>query len=183
MRATLAIGLTALLLTIGAAAGETPAAPPPGAPHSGPAETLAVFPVELWDTSGEGAKPDQAAKLQHATAILASTLEQTGRYRPVDLAPYTEAIAKTEPRYNCNGCWRPIASQAGAQFAVLATIHKVSSLISSFDIQIADVTTGKLAAYASGQFRGDDDQSYTRSIAFLVRERLFNAEAQSAAGR
>jgi hypothetical protein len=174
MRAIMCFGLSAFLLAIAAAAAETPVNPP---------RTLAVFPVELWDTSGEGAKPDQAEKLAHATAILAKTLEQTGRYRPVDLDPYKDAIEKTSPRYNCNGCWRPIANEAGAQFAVLSTIHKVSSLISSFDISIADLQTGKLVAYASGQFRGDDDQSYTRSIAFLVREELFKAEAGSAAGQ
>ncbi len=178
MRVFLPIALTAVLLAIGAAA-ETLS----GAPTLKPPPALAVFPVEIWDTSGEGAKPDQAQKLEHATAILARSLEQTGRYRAVDLAPFKAAIEKTEPRYNCNGCWRPIAKEAGAQFAVLSTVHKVSSLISSFDISIADLETGKLVAYASGQFRGDDDQSYTRSIAFLVKEELFKKEAGSAAER
>lgn len=167
MRAALQFGLMALLLMIAAAvAAETKPQPQP----------LAVFPIELWDTSGEGAKPDQAEKLNHATATLARALEQTGRYAPVDLASYKDAIEKASPRYACNGCWLPIAKESGARFAVLSTIHKVSSLISSFDIAIIDVTTGKPVAYASGQFRGDDDQAYTRSIAFLVKEELFKAE-------
>jgi hypothetical protein len=55
----------------------------------------------------------------------------------------------------------------------------VSSLISSFDISIANIETGKLVAYASGQFRGDTVESYTRSIAFLVNEELFKNEAGS----
>lgn len=176
MRAIIRFGLASLsLLAAAAAVAATRSKPEP--------QPLAVFPIELWDTSGEGAKPDQAQKLEHATAILASTLEKTGRYRPVDLAPYKEAIDKASPRYACNGCWLPIAKESGAKFAALSTIHKVSSLISSFDISIANVETGRLVAYASGQFRGDDDQSYTRSIAFLVKEELFKAEAGSAAAQ
>ena len=163
MRLGLAAFLTTFLLIIAVAArAETKPAPP-----------LAVFPVELWDTSGEGPKPDQAEKLADATAILAKAIEKTGRYSVVDLAPFKDAIEKASPRYACNGCWVPIAKEAGANFAAISTIHKVSSLISSFDISIANIETGKLVAYASGQFRGDTVESYTRSIAFLVKDELF----------
>ncbi len=136
---------------------------------------LAVFPVELWDTSGEGAKPGQPERLEHATATLANALEKAGRYRAVDLSPFREEISKTEPRYNCNGCWRALAEKAGAEFAALATVHKVSSLISSFDITIWNLKAGKQIAYASGQFRGDTDEAYTRAIRFLVADRLMDA--------
>lgn len=174
MWAGLRFGLAALALMI-AAAGSVAQTDKP--------RTLAVFPVELWDTSGEGPKPGQAERLEHATAALSEALEQTGRYRAVDLSPYRDEIAKTEPRYNCNGCWREIATKAGAQFAALATVHKVSSLISSFDITIANLETGKAVAYASGQFRGDDDEAYTRAVRFLVKERLLNPDAQGAAAQ
>lgn len=170
------VGLTASLFMIaGGKAGAQAQTKPP--------QPLAVFPIELWDTSGEGAKPDQAEKLADATTILARALEQTGRYRTVDLAAYKDAIEKASPRYACNGCWRSIAKEAGATFAAISTIHKVSSLISSFDIAIDDVATGKTVAYASGQFRGDTVESYTRSIAFLVKDELFKAEAGSASAQ
>ncbi|MDQ6702671.1 MAG: DUF3280 domain-containing protein, partial [Pseudomonadota bacterium] len=93
--------------------------------------TTAVFPVELWDTSGEGTKPGQAERLQLATNKLAELMEHTGRYRSVDLSGFSARIAATEPRYNCNECWRDVARDAGAELAVLAVVHKVSTLISS----------------------------------------------------
>ncbi len=133
---------------------------------------VAVFPVELWDTSGEGRKPGQAERLALATATLARLLEETGRYRSIDLAPFAEKVAATEPRYNCNGCWRPVAREAGAETAVLAIVHKVSTLISSVDIFVADVPAGTYIAHAQGQFRGDDDRAYVRAFEFLVRQRL-----------
>jgi hypothetical protein len=141
------------------------------APANGPRAT-AVFPVELWDTSGEGAKPGQAERLAVATNKLIELLEHTGRYRSVDLSRFTERIAATEPRYNCNECWRDVARDAGAELAVLAVVHKVSTLISSIDLFVADLATGKYIAHAEAQFRGDDDRAYVRAVEFLVNERL-----------
>ncbi|MGH7843240.1 MAG: DUF3280 domain-containing protein [Candidatus Binataceae bacterium] len=132
----------------------------------------AVFPVELWDTSGEAAKPDQAERLTLVTNKLAALMEHTGGYRSVDLSRFTARIAATEPRYNCNGCWRDVARDAGAELAVLAVVHKVSTLISFVDLYVADLATGKYIAHADAQFRGDDDRAYVRAMEFLVNERL-----------
>jgi len=132
----------------------------------------AVFPVELWDTSGEGTKPGQAERLKLATNKLTELMEHTGRYRSVDLSRFTARIAATEPRYNCNECWRDVARDAGAELAVLAVVHKVSTLISSVDLYVADLATGKYIAHADAQFRGDDDRAYVRAFEFLVNERL-----------
>jgi Protein of unknown function (DUF2380) len=132
----------------------------------------AVFPVELWDTSGEAAKPGQAERLKLATNKLTELMERTGRYRGVDLSRFAARIAATEPRYNCNECWRDVARDAGAEVAVLAVVHKVSTLISSVDLYVADLATGKYIAHADAQFRGDDDRAYVRAFEFLVNERL-----------
>jgi hypothetical protein len=134
--------------------------------------TVAVFPVELWDTSGEGAKPGQPERLELATRTLARLLEESGRYRSIDLEPFAERLAATEPRYSCNGCWRPVAREASAETAVLAVVHKVSTLISTVDIFIADLRTDSYIAHAQGQFRGDDDRAYVRAFEFLVKQRL-----------
>jgi Protein of unknown function (DUF2380) len=132
----------------------------------------AIFPVELWDTSGEGVKPGQAERLKLATNKLTELMEHTGRYRGVDLSGFTARIAATEPRYNCNECWRDVARDAGAELAILAVVHKVSTLISSVDLYVADLATGKYIAHVDAQFRGDDDRAYVRAFEFLVNERL-----------
>jgi len=132
----------------------------------------AIFPVELWDTSGEGAKPGQAERLALATRTLTQLLDASGQYRDVDLRPFAAQVAATEPRYGCNGCWRDVAQQAGAEIAVLSVVHKVSSLISTVDIYVADLKTDAYIAHANGQFRGDDDRAYVRAFEFLVKERL-----------
>jgi hypothetical protein len=132
----------------------------------------AIFPVELWDTSGEGVKPGQAERLKLATDKLTELLEHTGRYRSVDLSHFAARVAATEPRYTCNGCWLGVARDAGAGLAVLAVVHKVSTLISSVDLYVADVASGEYIAHVDAQFRGDDDRAYVRAFEFLVNERL-----------
>jgi len=136
------------------------------------AQATAIFPVELMDTSGEGVKPGQAERLKLATEKLTELLEHTGRYRSVDLSSFAARIAASEPRYTCNGCWIGIAREAGASLAVLAVVHKVSTLISSVNLYVADVATGTYIAHVDAQFRGDDDRAYVRAFDFLVNERL-----------
>ncbi|MGH6795827.1 MAG: DUF2380 domain-containing protein, partial [Methylocella sp.] len=67
---------------------------PPGAtPLASEPRATAVFPVELWDTSGEGAKPGEAERLKLATSELTELMEHTGRYRSVDLSRFAARIA------------------------------------------------------------------------------------------
>lgn len=159
---TIAMAAFAALLT---AASSTP-------PLAEEARPTAVFPVELVDTSGEGTAPGQAERLELATRTLVRRLEQTGRYHAVDLEPFAAEVAATEPRYACGGCWRDVAREAGAEMAVVAVVHKVSTLISTISILIADLETDTYVARADGQLRGDTDEAYVRALEFLVPERL-----------
>jgi uncharacterized protein DUF2380 len=144
-------------------------APPLRAQEARPA---AVFPFELLDTSGEGEKPGQAERLALATSTLTQALEQSGRYRAVDLAPLAGEIKATEPRYRCDGCWKAVAKKAGAAVGVIPVVHKVSTLISTMDIWIADIESDTWIAHVQGQIRGDSDTAYTRGVQFLVKDRL-----------
>jgi len=62
---------------------------------------------------------------------------------------YKEAIDKAAPRYACNGAGFRSPRNPGRNSPLCRRSNKVSSLISSFDISIANVETGKLVAYAS----------------------------------
>jgi hypothetical protein len=145
------------------------------------AAATAIFPFEIYDTSGEAPQPDRTARLAMATRVLSEVLEKTGRYAPVDLGPYQAEIAATAPRYRCGNCFLPIARRAGAALAVVGVVHKVSSLISAMDIWIFDVATGKDVAHLSGQIRGDTAEAYEHGVRFLVRNRLPDAPASDAA--
>jgi hypothetical protein len=134
--------------------------------------TTAIFPFEIYDTSGEPPRPDLAERLAMATRVLSQALEKTGRYAPVDLEPFSAEIAATAPRYQCGDCFLPIARRAGAAYAVVPVVHKVSSLITSMDIWILDASSGAGVAHLGGQIRGDTAEAYEHGVRFLVRNRL-----------
>ncbi len=107
-----------------------------------------------------------------ATRVLTEALEKTGRYTPVDLEPLGADVAVTAPRYRCGDCFLPVARKAGAAYAVVPVVHKVSSLISSMDIWILDVSNGASVAHLNGQIRGDTAEAYEHGVRFLVKNRL-----------
>lgn len=162
--------IPALSIVSLALAASVPAA---AAPEHRPA---AIFPVELMDTSGEGATPDQAERLALATETLESLLEVSGRYAKVDLSPYADKVAAAAPRYACNGCWRSVAKEAGAELAVITVVHKISTLKSTVSIHVADLSTDTYIAAADASFRGDDDRAYLRAMKFLVNEQLLRKQ-------
>jgi hypothetical protein len=136
------------------------------------APTAAIFPFEIYDTSGEPPQPDLTERLAMATGVLSQALEKTGRYSPVDLAAFSAEVAATAPRYRCGTCFLSVARQAGAAYAVVSVVHKVSSLISSMDIWILDAPSGATVAHLGGQIRGDTAEAYDHGVRFLVRNRL-----------
>jgi uncharacterized protein DUF2380 len=136
------------------------------------APITAIFPFEIYDTSGEPPRPDLTERLAMATRVLTEALEKTGRYAAVDLGPLGADVEATAPRYRCGDCFLPVARKAGAAYAVVSVVHKVSSLISSMDIWILDASTGASVAHLNGQIRGDTAEAYEHGVRFLVRNRL-----------
>lgn len=145
------------------------------------APAMAVFPFEIFDTSGEAPQSDLVERLAMATRVLSDALEKTGRYSPVDLGPFSAEVAGAAPRYRCGDCFLPVARRAGAAFAVVSVAHKVSSLITSMDIWIFDASSGAAVAHLGGQIRGDTAEAYEHGVRFLVRNRL-PADAPSSDG-
>jgi hypothetical protein len=143
--------------------------------------SFAVFPFEFLDTSGEAPGPDRDARLKLATDTLADALAKTGRYTMVGLDPYKAEIAAMEPRYKCGDCFLGVAGKAGAKYAAVSVVHKISTLISAMNIVVFDVSSGALIADASGQIRGDTDEAYRHGVAFIVRNRLLDELADKLA--
>jgi hypothetical protein len=133
---------------------------------------IAVFPFQIDDTSGEGAHPGQAGRVATATALLADALKRTGRYDPVDLAPYAREIAALQRPDECGACWAAVARKAGAAQEVLPSVHKVSTLITLMTLWFADLRSMRYVARVEGQIRGDTDEAYARGIHFLITEEL-----------
>ena len=135
---------------------------------------LAVFDFELIDTSlpGEvyGSKPE-LERLPRISEQLRKELEESGRFQVLDIAP-VDAAAHGSNLQACGGCDVQLAQQLGADLVITGLVQKVSNLIISLNIYLRDVHTGNLITAASADMRGNTDETWSRTMSYLVRNRL-----------
>jgi hypothetical protein len=135
----------------------------------------AVFDFELLDTSlqGEmsGPQADEQARLQQASDQLRKGLAESGKFLLVDIAPVS-AAAHNSNLQSCGGCDVDLAQKVGADLSVTGVVQKVSNLILNMNVYIRDTHTGQMVAAASVDLRGNTDESWSRAVGYLLRNRL-----------
>src|SRR6266699_2627763 len=94
---------------------------------------------------------------------------------PMLLSPSMAPLAAQARASNlqaCGGCDAGLARRAGAELAVTGTVQKVSNLILNMNIYVRDATDGHLVTQMSADFRGNTDESWSRALDWLVRNRM-----------
>ncbi len=146
-------------------------------PFAARAEAMraAVFPFELYDTSlqGEQGGPgaNENARLTLIDGELRDLLTKSGRYEPIPLGAEAAKAADMDLR-TCDGCEVPLARDLGAAVSVVGWVQKVSPLILNINLAIRDAKTGNLLQEGSVDIRGDTDESWTRGVDYLLRDRM-----------
>jgi hypothetical protein len=137
--------------------------------------SAAIFDFELVDTSGaDPLKPPDAehrARLTQASERLRERLAESGRFKVLDIAPVTKE-AQASNLQACGGCDVSFADRIGADLSITGSVHKVSNLILNMIIFVRDAKTGGNVAVAQADMRGDTDESWLRTVDWLVRNRL-----------
>jgi Protein of unknown function (DUF2380) len=150
------------------------------------AQRVAVFDFELIDTSLEGeargARADEQTRLSHASDQLRQRLAESGRFTLVDIAPIARE-AKASNLQSCGGCDVDLAKRVGADLAITATVHKVSNLILNMSIYVRDVSSGTTISVMNADMRGNTDESWRRTLDWLVRNRLLAPAPEDATRR
>lgn len=135
---------------------------------------LVVFDFELIDTSlpGEfyGSKPE-LVRLDRISEQLREELAKSGKYQMLDIAPVRDA-ARHANLQACGGCDLKLAGQLGADLEITGVVQKVSNLIINLNIYLRDVKTGAMITAASADMRGNTDESWTRTMSYLIRNRI-----------
>ncbi len=83
----------------------------------------------------------------------------------------------------CNGCDVDLARKAGARISVTGWVQKVSNLILNINLVARDVATGQVIGAGSVDIRGNTDESWSRGLSYLMRNRLRPAEWREMANR
>ena len=145
------------------------------APAAAGPPKVAVFDFELVDTSlqGEvdGPRPDEQGRLMRAGDQLRQALTESGRFVVLDIAP-VNAAAHGSNLQACGSCDVQYAQALGADLAITGVVQKVSNLILNMNIYLRDVHTGRLITPMTADLRGNTDESWSRAMNYLLRNRL-----------
>jgi hypothetical protein len=143
--------------------------------HAADPPKLAVFDFEIIDTSLEGQargkRTDEQERLVRAGDQLRKELGESGRFQMLDIAPVNAAAHQSNLRA-CGGCDVKLAQQLGADLEITGVVQKVSNVILNVNVYLRDAHDGHLIAAGSADMRGNTDESWSRAVHYLVRERL-----------
>ena len=142
-------------------------------------QSAAIFDFELTDTSRENQlaphDAEHQARLAFVTERLRTKLAESGRFSVVDIAPVARE-AHGSNLQACGGCDVQLAQRLGAELAVTGEVFKISNLILRMTIFVRDAKTGRNVAVANASMRGDTEESWRRTLDWLVRYRLLDPE-------
>jgi hypothetical protein len=163
------MGLT-LLLTLLTAIQTGHAASPP---------TLAVLGT-FFQNDNEGLEPTtdaERARLKRTGDEFAAQLADSGRYKIVATPDELRAkIAAGQLPGECGGCEVDYGRELGAELVAWIRVQKVSNLILNMNVYIADVKSGRMLLTKSVDLRGNTDDSWSRSLAYLVKNSVLPAD-------
>jgi Protein of unknown function (DUF2380) len=136
---------------------------------------LAVFDLEMIDTSLQdptsGLRPDDRERLQRTGEQLRRELGESGKFQILDITP-VNAAAHQSNLQACGGCDVKLAQQINADLEMTGVVHKISNLILNIRLYLRDVHTGRLLTAVNADMRGDTDESWSRTMRYLIHERL-----------
>lgn len=141
--------------------------------HAAP--KVAVFDFELLDTSLEGemkgARSDEHARLLQISALLREDISKSDRFEVMEMSALNVA-AQGRNLQACGGCDVQMAQQIGADLVITGVVQKTSNLILNVSIFLRNAHTGSLIVAMNADMRGNTDESWSRTIHYLTRNRL-----------
>jgi hypothetical protein len=140
-----------------------------------PLPALAVISFELVDDQPDPVRDaDHKRRLVAIQAQLQQGLHQRGLYRVIDTAPVQAQIdalhAQNAYLYRCNGCFADVGQRLGARLVAVGWVQRVSELILNVNVSVRDAETDKEVLSKSVDLRGNNDESWSRAMAFMLRD-------------
>ena len=135
----------------------------------------AVMEFELIDDMRDYERPEvkdaQNRRIGLISDELRQALHQRGMYRIVDNYAAEDLISGLKARQDlrdCNGCEIDIGRALGADVIIIGWVQKVSNLILNINIEVKEVSSGRMLYVKSVDLRSNSDNSWLRGIRFMV---------------
>ena len=141
----------------------------------GEVPVLAVAEIQYIDTSGEviDQTADHFRRLREFEASLRADLAASGKMRSavLDCPPNACSVGDVDADELLGK-----AQAAGAGFLLIASVHKMSTLVQWARFDLVDVKTRNIVFNRLVTFRGDNDEAWRRAESFIAREILDHEE-------
>lgn len=141
---------------------------------------LAFLGVRIQNDN-EGLEPttDAERKRMAATARQFTAAQvASGDYKIVPLTDDIRAeIARGQPVGHCGGCEADYGKALKADRVAWIMVQKVSNLILNMNVYVADVETDKYTFIKSVDIRGNTDESWSRSLTYLLDNYFFKRKS------
>jgi len=135
----------------------------------------AVMEFELIDDMRDYERPEVRDAQNRRIGLISDALRQElikrGMYRLADNNAAAELISDLKARQelrDCNGCEIDIGKALGADVIIIGWVQKVSNLILNINIEVRDVSSGRMLYVKSVDLRSNSDNSWLRGIRFMV---------------
>ncbi|WP_439542702.1 DUF3280 domain-containing protein [Hyphomicrobium sp.] len=139
------------------------------------AKTVSVLCVHLQNDN-EMYEPTTEAERARMTKVGNSFKEQLEISGQFDVKPVPEKmaaeIAAGQTLGECGGCELDYGAKLGVDRIAWINVQKVSNLILNLNVYMADVKEKKMTFVRSVDIRGNTDESWTRSLKYLVKNYL-----------
>ena len=137
--------------------------------------SLALIGFELVDDQNDLSQAtENERRLALIHGLMNERLDRAGLYTMLDTAAAQSQIEKVRAEqafvYRCNGCLGEIGAKLGTRLVAVGWVQKVSNLILNINLEIHDVVAGSSVLSKSVDLRGNTDESWSRGIAFMVRD-------------
>jgi hypothetical protein len=146
--------------------------------QDGPAR-IAIFDFEFEDGSaGAGIAGDPVADAAYTKAVSAEVrhvVEQSGRYRLIDVSGSDAIAIRDHAPHPCNGCDAAAASTLGAEPSLTGVVRRISRAEYVIGFQLRDAKSGTLIAAQDTGLRMGANYSWSRGAARLIEDRLLGA--------
>jgi hypothetical protein len=138
---------------------------------AGEPQTVAFLGVQLQNDNAryEPTTDAERAREKKVAELFKEKLEASGRFRFVPVPPAMQAEIKAgQNPGECAGCEFEYGRRSGADLIAWIKIQKVSNLILNLNVYMADVSAKKVTFVHSVDIRGNTDESWTRSLKYLI---------------
>jgi hypothetical protein len=154
---------------------------PLGAAAATEVETVAFLGVHFQNDNAR-LEPTTDAERHRMTEIadgLKKQMEASGKFKFVAVpGAEKEAINAGQPVGECGGCEFDYGKQVHTDLVAWIRVQKVSDLILNLNVFVGRVADRKLIFVHSVDMRGNTDESWTRSLTYLVQNYLLRPESE-----